>query len=326
MGTKLIIWSQGEFCPKLGKKIVQLDHKVYPGPSDKLVKIDGFNISPDKNGNYIKKYSGKLFSEDELDAIHTYATIRMVVNLFEDLFCKPIHWSWWKDGKGDPLLIKIRSNDINARFIKDQKCIELDNYGPQDNQIHNCRSVDLVAHETGHAILDAVMPHLNVGNSESKGIGEAFCDLAAMFMVLSQYDLCDYVIEETRGNLRQSNILSLFGVGHGDDENQFREIRNALNNYTYKSHAWSPYDHSQILVGILYEILLELFARNRTSAQNDAENLYQSGQQWMKDCVKVFRNCLVPNPSISDFGNHLVEVFGNGPFEMKHLLKRRNIC
>lgn len=321
----MIIWNQGEFYPGLGKKIIELDNTVDSGPSDNLIKIDGFTVYPGKNGHFVEQADGNPYSEDELDAIHTYATTRMVINLFEKLFEKPIHWSWWKNGVGDPLLIKISSNDIHTRYIKDQKCIELDNYGPQDKWIHNCRCVDLIAHETGHAILDSIMPHLNEGKAETKVIGEVFCDLSAMFMVLSQKDLCAYVIEETKVDLMQSSILSLFGVGHGDNENQFKEIRNAINNTTYKNDAWSPYDNSQVLIGILYEILLAIFSENRVSTQNDVENLYQSGQYWMQAIIRLFQDCPVPNPGIADFGQRLIQFFDKGSLDIKNLLIKRNI-
>ncbi len=321
----MIIWNQGEFYPGLGKKIVELNNVVDPGPSDSLIKIDGFTVSPGKDGHFVEQTDGNPYSEDELDAIHTYATTRMVINLFGNLIEKQIQWSWWKDGEGDPLLIKIRSNDIHARYIKDQKCIELDNYGPQDSLIHNCRCVDLIAHETAHAILDRLMPHLNAGNVETKGIGEAFCDLAAIFMVLSQKDLCAYAIEETKGDLMQSSILSLYGVGHGDEQNQFKEIRNAINNTTYKSDSWSPYDYSQVLIGMLYEILIALFEENRASTKNDVENLYQSGQHWMQAIVHTFRHCPVPNTDIADYGQQLIQFFDKGSLDIKNLLAKRNI-
>lgn len=325
LGTKMIIWNQGEFYPGLGKKIVELDTVVEPGPSDKLIKINGFDIVPNLNGHFIENADGRPYSGEEQDAVHTYATIRLVVNLFEDLFEKPIQWSWWNNGQGDPLLVKICSNDIHARYIRDQKCIELDNYGPPNKWIHNCRSVDLATHETGHAILDSLMPHLNKGNAETKGIGEAFCDLAAMFMVLSQKDLCAYVMEETKGDLRQSNILSLFGVGHGDKENQFCEIRNAINSIAYKSDSWSPYDNSQVLVGILYEILIALFQENISTTPNGVENLYQSGQYWMKSIIHIFQLCPVPNPSIVDFGQQLIRFFGKERIDIKNILNKRNM-
>ena len=182
----MTIWKQGQFYPELGKKIVELPNKVNPGPSDPMIKIDGFHVLPDKDGNFVEGVKGKIYSELEMDAIHTYAIIRMVINMYEDLLGKPIHWSWWKDGVEEPLVVKIRNNDINSRFIKEYKCIELDYYGPYNNWTYNCRSVDLIAHETGHAILDSIFPHLNEGSAEARGIGEAFCDLTAMFWILSQ--------------------------------------------------------------------------------------------------------------------------------------------
>ena len=156
----MIIWKQGQFYPELGKKVVELPNKVEPGPSDDMIKIDGFQVQPDKDGNYTFGTDGRPYTDDELDAINTYAVIRMVINMYEELLGRPIHWSWWEDGKGEPLLVKIRNNDINARFIKEYRCIELDYYGPYGDWTYNCRSVDLIAHETGHAILDSILPHL----------------------------------------------------------------------------------------------------------------------------------------------------------------------
>ena len=118
--------------------------------------------------------------------------------------------------------LQLGNNDINARFIKEQKCIELDYYGPYGNWTYNCRSVDLIAHETGHAILDSILPYLNEGNAETRGIGEAFCDLTSMFWILSQEDMCQIVLKEQDGDLTRSNILTLFGAGYGYKENELR--------------------------------------------------------------------------------------------------------
>jgi len=277
----MTIWKQGQFYPDLGKKVVDLPNKVNQGPSDPMIKIDGFHVLPDQDGNFIE--GGEInYNEDELDAIHTYAIVRMVINLYEELLGKSIYWSWWKDGKGDPIIVKIRNNDINARFIKEQKCIELDYYGPYGNWTYNCRSVDLIAHETGHAILDSILPHLNEGSIESRGIGEAFCDLTAMFWILSQKDLCKHVIEETDGDLSKNSILTLFGVGYGYKVNNYRELRSAINNVNIRKDQYSPYEYSQDLIGWVYEILTELMYGERHLNFRDTEKLYQLGNYWKK--------------------------------------------
>ncbi len=319
MGTKLKIWKQGQFYQKLGKKIIDLPYQVNQGPSDHQIKIGGFTVQPDKDGNFLDRN----YSEDELDAIHTYGVTRLVIDLYENLFEKPLKWIWQQNGSDEPLTIRIRNNDINARYLKDQKCIELDYYGPYKNWTYNCRTVDLVAHETGHAILDSILPFLNEGNAETKGLSEAFCDLTAMFIVLSQYDLCEYVIEETRGDLKLNSILTLFAAGHGFSKGPNKESRSALNDIKYNRNEWSPYHYSQVIVGLLYDLFCEKFNKNERRVNDDAENLYQIGQVWIAGITNTFMECGADS-NLNDFGRKLLRCFSNEMgFIEKHLKKRK---
>ncbi len=320
MGTKLSIWKQGQFYPALGKKIIELPYDVNPGPSDALVKVKGYNVQLDADGNFIKWD----YSEEELDAIHTYGIVRIVIDMYEKLFDNPISWSWQKSGNKSPLKVSIRNNDINARFLVDQQLIELDCYGKSDALIYNCRSVDLVAHETGHAILNSIFPEWQNGTSESRGIEEAFCDLTAMFMVISQYDLCEEVIRETNGDLNESSILSLFGVGYGPKDHTYLEIRNAINKRIYHAVDWSPYAYSQVLVGALYEILIHMYNDER-SIYDKTDRLYQCGFIWMESIIRTFINCPKKEIKLEDFILHFLK---NSPIPKDQIIlifKNRNL-
>ncbi len=266
----MTIWNQGQFYPKLGKKIIELPYHVDPGPHDQQIKVEGFEVEPDEQGNFLNRD----YSEDELDAIHTYGIARTVIDLFEGFIGNPIAWSWQQNGDQEPLRIKIRNHDINSRFLIEQKCIELDYYGASDNLVYSCRTVDLVAHEVGHAIINSIFPKWHHANVEARGMEEAFCDLCAMFLVLSQIDLCQEVVRETSGELTQPSILSLFGVGHGFFGNPHKEIRNALNKKIYSTDFWSTYDYAEVLIGILYAILIDLYNYTRGRV-NDVDVLYK---------------------------------------------------
>jgi len=320
----MTIWKQGPFYPDLGKNVVELPNEVHPGPSDAMIKIDGFNVQPDENGDFIHGSNGVAYAEDELDAINTYAIVRMVINLYEDLLGKPIQWSWWENGKGDPLLIKIRNNDINARFIKEYKCIELDYYGPYKNWTYNCRSADLIAHETGHAILDSILPQFNNGSTETRGIGEAFCDLSAMFWVLSQKDLCEHVIKENGGDLTKESILTLFGVGYGYSQNKYKELRSAINCKKYSINSKVSYDYCQVLVCVLYQLLVLLFTDNLSEFINNSDRLYQSGKEWMRNIVAVFLKNSNSNVTLPIFIKNVVKEFQGGGREIeKHFSRNK---
>ena len=319
----MIVWKQGPFYPELGKKIVEFPYKISIGPSDDLIRIDGFKVQPDMDGNFTKGTAEREYSEDEFDAIHVFATARMVLDLFEEILGEKIYWSWW-DTEKLPLKFKIRNNDINARYLKDQKCIELDFYGPYKNWTYNCRTVDLIAHETGHAILDMFKPEWKNGNAETRGLEEAFCDLAAMFLILYQEDLCSYVIKESKGDLSEDSILSLFAVGHGFNKSKNNAIRSAINDIEYDQDDWNSYNYAQILVAVLYEVLIDEFQNKRNSVKDKSKLLHQIGNSWMKEIIYTFLKCDSEKSSIYEFAKiYSCEAIEYGLKIKKHLINKK---
>ena len=318
----MTIWKQGPFYPDRGKKIVEFPYTINRGPSDSMIVIDGYDVLPGANGDFPENNDEKPYSEGELNAIHTFAVMRMTIDLFGKLSGKPILWSWQQQGDMSPLRVCIDNNDINARYLKKQKCIELDYYGPPENPVYNCRTTDLVVHETAHAILDSLKPAWEIGDLETKGVAEAFCDLAAMFWILCQKDLCTDIIRETNGDLLKDNTLSIFGAGHGFDENPWRCIRNALNAKTYEKNAQNPYDHSEVLTGFLYDLLLLLFNEKKDDF-DEPDALYYAARPWMNLIFNAYRHAPDSQVCIGDITGYL-----KGHFDTKavrYLLTKRNL-
>jgi hypothetical protein len=299
MANKVAIWKQGAFYPQLGKKVIQFNHQIHPGPSDERVRIEGFEVLPDSEGNFISGTGNKAYSEDELDAIQTFGLVRYVVDLYEKILGRMIPWSWEKYGFSVPLTVNIRKNDIHARYLKNARCIDLDFYGPYGNWTYYCRSVDIVAHETGHAILDALKPDWENGDIETRGMAESFCDLTAMFVVTSQFDLCEEVIRETKGDLKKESILTQFGVGYRLD-NSRTPIRSACNNRKYTANMKFAYDYAAVLTGCLYDILVDIIYQN-TSNPIEATELYEKAKQWQTAIVHSFDSCSAQTSGFREF-------------------------
>ena len=318
MGIKLRVWRQGQFYPELGKKVIELPYDVRPGPSDDQISIEGFDVQADKDGNFLE---GNYNVEEE-DAINTYGTARQVIDMYEGLLGEKIRWSWQKEGIDEPLRIRIRNNDVNARFLKKQHCIELDYYGYRDQIIHNCRTVDIIAHEMGHAILDSILPHLNTGSAEQLGLGEAFCDLTAMFLILHQEDLCVHLLHETNGDLKQDNILSLFAAGHGFDRCTNKEIRSALSDLQLSPNRWISYDIAQVTTGVLYDLFYDIYQLN--SVEKDSRDcLYQSGKIWKKGIIDSFLDHDLEYSSLAEFKASLLKNFSEYEDILKMHLRKR---
>jgi hypothetical protein len=324
MSTKMLIWKQGAAFQQLGKKIIEVNHKIHPGPSDERVRVAGFEVLPDKAGNFIHGNGERAYSEDELDAIHTFGVVRYIIDMYEKMLDMPIPWSWERDGFSAPLTVNIRNNNIYARFNKTTRTIDLDFYGPYENWTYYCRSVDIVAHETGHALLDALKPEWENGNIETFGLAEAFCDLTAMFMVTSQFDLCEVVMKETGGDLKNQSILSEFGVGY-NLENGNGAIRSAINTQRFRHNFQFSYDYAAVVVGCLYDILCDIIAHAANGAAINTDVLFNCAQKWQSAIVNTYEHCSARNSNLRQFHDLFASFMDDHKDLVTKHFRKRNI-
>ena len=98
-------------------------------------------------------------------------------------------------------------NEANAYYSRTQQALMFGNFLPQGSstkgagqgpnggtqgvqggRVYTCRSLDIVAHETGHAILDGLKPAWmsSTRSPQTGALHEAFGDLTAIFLSLSQ--------------------------------------------------------------------------------------------------------------------------------------------
>ncbi len=66
----------------------------------------------------------------------------------------------------------------------------------------------MVAHETGHAILDDLKPnYINFDEGQTGGLHESFGDLTAIFTMLAQLDQCEAIIAESKADLHNKTFF-----------------------------------------------------------------------------------------------------------------------
>lgn len=318
----MTIWKQGDYYKNLGESIATFDHHVDPGPSDDLIKIHGFRVLSDKNGHFIQSENGIKYSNDEMDAIRTFAIARQLIKLMEGLIGKPIRWQWNNKENTHPIKIYIRNSGINSRYQRGQKCIELDVFGPYQNWTYYCRSVDIVAHEIGHAILDGLKPGWYNADVETRGLAEAFCDFCAMLMITSNIDLCEEVCRETNGDFRKNNILSLFGAGYGFEENPHSCIRNAINTVQLNGDFQTTYDYGELIVGFLYDVLTKKTTKEISARKNPSLSLFEAAIPWAHSIIRGILSCNDEKTTMKEFISHFQSSFGDDKILEKSLSAR----
>ena len=110
-----------------------------------------------------------------------------------------------------------------------------------DRIVYSGESPDVVCHELGHAVLDAIKPQLwDVASMEAAAFHESFGDMSAILSALQLDDLRQMVLGETGGMLYRASNLSRLAEQLGWAIRQSNPsgvepdcLRNAVNSFFY---------------------------------------------------------------------------------------------
>jgi len=129
---------------------------------------------------------------------------------------------------------------------------------------YTCLSHDIIAHETGHAILDGIRPRYNQLSSVQTGAFHEFIgDLTAILSALFNKDIRDFIVATTKGNLQDAKVLADIAEQFGEEVEERPYLRTAFNDLKMKDiqNSLSPHKISQVLTGAMFEILLGIYAK-----------------------------------------------------------------
>ncbi|HEV7878631.1 hypothetical protein [Bradyrhizobium sp.] len=157
--------------------------------------------------------------------------------------------------------------------------------------IYSGESPDIVCHELGHAVLDALRPQLfNAGDAEASAFHEAFGDISAMLVALQFPSTRQSIITETSGRLNANSRLSRLAEQLGWAIRQTRpdlvdrdSLRNAANHFFYRRIdtvppsapanllSSRPHSFSRVFTGAFLDVLARMFTA--TGVPNEANLL-----------------------------------------------------
>jgi len=176
--------------------------------------------------------------------------------------------------------VPVAGDDLNAYY--DRRALRF--FRNQDARtgavVQSGDSVDVAAHEQGHAVLDALRPDLwDAPHFEVAAFHEAFGDLAAIFVALAEPPLASRVVEETGGDPARSNLVSRLAeeLGgavrerYGEDAAMPRSLRDAVNAFRYADTkglpdsapatvlSAEPHSFCNVMSGAGWDLLVALF-------------------------------------------------------------------
>lgn len=274
-GSRTLIWKQDPTVADPGVRMTFIPSLVFDGPSDSRIKTDLAGTTP-VHANTNRDF---LFAAGtpEFDCSHTFGVVRETLSMYQRIRGgAPLPWAWNTGGNTDPLTAFPRAGvTANAFYSRAQKSLNFFYFTPTGGTqpVFTCRSLDIVAHECGHAILDGLKPGLlGGGPPQTGGLHESFGDLTAIFLACSQLDQVEAAIAASKANLHDANLFlsalaeqfgSALGFPHG--------LRNADNDLKLSQVGNEVHAISQVFTGGIYDTLADIFAfeRNNQAATKD---------------------------------------------------------
>lgn len=227
-----------------------------------------------------------------------FDTLRMVEE--RGSLGRPLRWGF---GREQIVVVPRASEERNAFYDPRSGSLQFGWFAVDGGRIvHTALSRDIVAHETGHAILDAIAPSLRSSLTlDGLAIHEAVADLIALLMALRNRALRDAVLSGTEQPLRRSNAFSAIAqelgqAVQGPGRAPMQALRNLENDATVSSvEGEGAHVRSTVLSGMVYAIFVDLYDWFLTKAveQQEQPNARQAARQALGSAEAVLRRVLL---------------------------------
>lgn len=197
-------------------------------------------------------------------------------------------------------------------------------------------SPDVVCHEMGHAVLDAIRPELFDAQAiEAAAFHESFGDMSAILSSLQVPSFRQEVLSETGGTLNRSSRLSRLAEQLGaairsqhPDAADPDCLRNAANSFFYRDPqtlppsapaaqlSSEPHSFSRVFTAAFLDLLAGIFKQQ--GAAPTADNLLTTSQ----DAARLLVGSVLEAPVVPDYFSqvaaHMISFGERAPFNGKY--------
>ncbi|KKN45921.1 hypothetical protein LCGC14_0678220 [marine sediment metagenome] len=315
-GSKVKVWKQDPTVLPIGVRGSYICTAIQDGPKDDKIDIIGMPITKsNKNNDFLFDFNKE---PKKFDAVHTFTVIRQVITMYERALLRQdenyqgFQWQW---GDEPIKAFPHAGQDANAYYSRDEKALKFFYFNPDNDEskplVYTCRSFDIVAHETGHAMLDALCPNWLISwHPQTGGLHEAFGDLTSIFTMLAQMDVCEAIIAESKADLHEKTFFPIMGEQFG--EAIFGKpvgLRNADNDLKMSEVSTEVHEISQVFTGAIYDILADMFETHLDLKRYDpAETLFRVGYRMALLVINAYILNNKANATYADVAQSMVKL------------------
>lgn len=250
--------------------------------------------------------------------VSVFATVLKTIYMYEepDTLGRRIRWAF----DSPQLIIVPRSGiDENAFYSRAARSLKFYSFPSHQNShhmVHTSLARDIVAHETGHAILDGIAPRLwDAITPQSLALHEAIADLTALLVSMRSRTLSKAVLKSTKGSIEHSTHFSAIAeeFGFASGSGALRDLKNDLS--MSDVDASRPHDLSQVLTGALYSVLIKMHDGRKkvTAARKEISEysvsgyaLYGAAQHFKRMILRALDYLPPGEASFADYGRAIL--------------------
>jgi hypothetical protein len=264
-----------------------------------------------------------------------FGAVLKTMNMFEepDTLGRKLSWAF---GAPQLLVIPRAGEWANAYYERASHSLQFfffQNPREADKMVYTSLSRDIVAHETTHAILDGIAPHLyNAITPQALALHEGIADLSALLMAFRSPVLRETVLKQMGGSIERSNAFNSLGeeLGHAlETHGRWGYLRNLLNRKTLcdndvtkdqngksnQSNRTEPHELSEVVSGALYTVMVKMHTtlrrelaqkknQNEFSVSGDA--LFNSSERFKRMILRALDYLPPGEVSFADYGRAII--------------------
>ena len=329
-GTRVLMWRWNPEAAAIGVRTAFLPGHILSGPRDARITIEGIApVIPNVLGDLIGTPDTAAF-----DGVHTFTLVRQVLTMFQHaLFPTSVPWQWNSRGNTDPIRVFPRAGEsMNAFYSRKDQALKFYAFtppgAPQDApQVYTCRSQDIVAHETGHAVLDGLKPNwiLTENPPQTGALHEAFADLTAIFLMLTQPEQVAAIVTQTKANLHNKLFLADLVEDLGMALGRPTGLRNVENELTLGQVGTEVHDLAQVFTGAIYEVLADIVAFELKPNRDPAAAVYTAAEYVCSMLIRAIKAAPDDHATFADVVNQMLRVaeLDEKPVQYRNYVRNR---
>ena len=229
---------------------------AYPPPGKAL-----HEIREEERSQYLSIYQEfieKAIQNAHFHQVNAWAVVQRVLEFYEDpqALGRPVPWGF--DGNR-LIIVPHAGKGENAFYDRHSKSLKFLYTGDAEQRTYPCLSHDIIAHESGHAILDGIRPlYYQPSSIQTAAFHEFTGDLTAILLALFNKDIRHFVARQTQGNLQGAEVLANIAEQFGQQVQGRPYLRSAINKLTMRDvrNSLTPHHVSKVLTGAMFDILI----------------------------------------------------------------------